>query len=1114
MKTVSFAAGGIRATRFITVAILLLLFSVAPAIKVAAQTISWSPYVTKLTTTSAAINWRGGDQATGTVEYATATYYNTYQRFEKTIASPNPSGAYQHVPLTGLEPNTSYIYRVRPSDNPNVFSNRTFRTMPVSGPFTFIVISDAHAQDKRFKYVADAIVTYETDALFVLDGGDYANYDDETLWTPFFQYGDGVFAKFPLFTTIGNHEYHDPSSGATGPTAAVQYHSSFDIPANGHLNYSFDCSGVRFIILNSPNPDNPNDENPSLALSQSQAPWLEALLKESMQGVFTIHHHPIWRYGRATSDSALEPWETLYHTYPISANFAGHIHNYERHSVQGIPYFVVGNAGGKFEDMNPGDPCPPGYKVGATRQLGYLKVTVDPANNTATAQEFFVAWVETDTSETATVHDPPVLFDTITFPLSPQSSPVYYSSGDSGGCFIATAAFGSYLHPAVKPLRDFRDKFLITNHYGRSFVTWYYKTSPPLADFIRTSVILKTLARIMLLPAVLFACLCLKIGVLPTLLVLLLTVAGSYLLITLIRGKNGRARILFLRGNFLFPLLAVLIISGCSSESTTLTTGFTLRTSSPQVLFSTYLGGSRSFVSYSSPYTFAQNTASDGQGNSYVTGATRVSDLPVTGNAYQSAPAAGSHLSAFVAKYDPTGKILWCTYLGGNNKNMGTGIAAMPDGGVVIVGFTSSDSAGPFPAMNPCQPSTNGLTDYFVAVFAANGTLRYSTYLGGSGVEGDSTFSDDNSNGNNVSVDAQGLVYLTGTTNSAGTGNGATQFPLTPNAQQPVFGGNPTDNTDAFLAIIDPSKSGSASLVYASFLGGKTNEKGHGVAVNASGGLISVAGYTDSIDFPTTGNAYRNSPPPSGWHSNGYITQFVSSVPGSPSSHYTLGYSTYLGGNSAVSRDDTYGITLTSDGLIVATGRTQSVDFPMLDSTHPSIYNSAPNPTVTVRNDQPYLVKINPSLSKTASLVYATFLGGGSTTGGGGAFGTSVAVDSSGSTYVGGETGSQGVQFTPSSIPVVAPELFPYTQDALFTTLRGSFDALLMQISPDGATLTFSTFFGGSGTDRAYGLALDPSGNIVLSGLTSSANFPVVNAAQTWPGNSGYLNAFIAKFGR
>lgn len=400
----------------------------------------WAPWVTKPTTHSATVNWRAEDLGSGSVEYATSSYYKKHQRFKKTVAS-QITGPYQHVQLIGLEPNTSYIYRVRPSDNPDAFSNRTFRTMPVSGSFTFIVISDAHAQDKRFKYVADAIAANETDALFILDGGDYANYDDESLWTPFFQYGDGMLAKFPLFTAIGNHEYHDPTSGATEPTAAVQYHSSFNIPTDWPLNYFFDCSGIRFIILNSPDPNSANDEDPSLALSQSQAPWLESLLKKNMRGVFTIHHHPIWHYGRATSDSALQPWETLYHQYHISANFAGHIHNYERLSVRGIPYFVIGNAGGKFADLTAGDAYPACYLLGETRQLGYLKVTVHPEKNRATAQEIFVAWVEEDNSETATVYDPPVIADVITFPLKRAGrSPKGWSSPDVSDPILSSGA--------------------------------------------------------------------------------------------------------------------------------------------------------------------------------------------------------------------------------------------------------------------------------------------------------------------------------------------------------------------------------------------------------------------------------------------------------------------------------------------------------------------------------------------------------------------------------------------------------------------------------------------------------------------------------------------------
>ena len=149
--------------------------------------------------------------------------------------------------------------------------------------------------------------------------------------------------------------------------------------------------------------------------------------------------------------------------------------------------------------------------------------------------------------------------------------------------------------------------------------------------------------------------------------------------------------------------------------------------------------------------------------------------------------------------------------------------------------------------------------------------------------------------------------------------------------------------TDAFLTIIEsPARAAQTSLVYSSFLGGEDDEKGHGVTVNAAGSLITVVGYTKSSDFPTTTNAYRSYPAPSGFTSNGFVAQFTSSLPGDPSSQYTTRYSTYLGADSSEARDDTYGVALDPKGLIVATGRTQSADFPMIDPNAPSIYNSAP----------------------------------------------------------------------------------------------------------------------------------------------------------------------------
>lgn len=78
-------------------------------------------------------------------------------------------------------------------------------------------------------------------------------------------------------------------------------------------------------------------------------------------------------------------------------------------------------------------------------------------------------------------------------------------AGDSAavGCFIATAAYGSYLDSHVNVLRDFRDEYLLTNTIGKAFVSFYYRTSPPIAHYIGQHEITRTATRFVLTPIVL-----------------------------------------------------------------------------------------------------------------------------------------------------------------------------------------------------------------------------------------------------------------------------------------------------------------------------------------------------------------------------------------------------------------------------------------------------------------------------------------------------------------------------------------------------------------------------------------------------------------------------------
>jgi uncharacterized repeat protein (TIGR02543 family)/uncharacterized delta-60 repeat protein len=118
------------------------------------------------------------------------------------------------------------------------------------------------------------------------------------------------------------------------------------------------------------------------------------------------------------------------------------------------------------------------------------------------------------------------------------------STGGGGGgkgiCFIATAAYGSPLHPHVEILRDFRDKYLMPSKIGRMMVSLYYKYSPSLANFISKHKVLKVVVQITLLPLVVFSYSMVHFGLIVTVVMLIMTFMIPIFFIWTCRSKLRR----------------------------------------------------------------------------------------------------------------------------------------------------------------------------------------------------------------------------------------------------------------------------------------------------------------------------------------------------------------------------------------------------------------------------------------------------------------------------------------------------------------------------------------------------------------------------------------------
>jgi len=461
----------------------------------------------------------------------------------------------------------------------------------------------------------------------------------------------------------------------------------------------------------------------------------------------------------------------------------------------------------------------------------------------------------------------------------------------------------------------------------------------------------------------------------------------------------------------------------------------------PVLVYSTYLGGS--------DFDAAEALAIDGSSNLYLTGETVSPNFPRDGTSHGSA---GSY-DAFVTKLNADGTApVYSTYLGGSGDDFGQGIAVDTAGNAYVTGMTDSSN---FPPVNASQPSIGSafVPDAFVVKLGTTGSLVYSTYFGGPGTE----------SGNAIAVDGSGNAYVTGETGSG------PQFP-----KQSPFQNNAGGGLDAFVAKFTPS----GSVAYASWLGGRDDDRATAISVDASGNVY-ICGEVFSLDGLTSSFPVVNALQPSygGYDSDGFVAKINSS--GS-----TVVFATFLGGED---NDSAFGITVDTNNNVYVTGSTRSTTFPVTRNAQQSVISGGGDFYTT----DAFVTKIQ---SNGTSLVYSTYLGGTEDDSG-----ASVAVDNDGAIYLAGATLSDD---------------FPITIGADQFEMGNGSSAFVSKINPAApgpSGLIYSSYFGGSDSSEGTHITVDGNDNFYVCGFCDSTNL-LTTAGVAQPNfGGGFDDAFVAK---
>lgn len=354
----------------------------------------------------------------------------------------------------------------------------------------------------------------------------------------------------------------------------------------------------------------------------------------------------------------------------------------------------------------------------------------------------------------------------------------------------------------------------------------------------------------------------------------------------------------------------------------------TKRHGASSLVYSTYFGGNDTDLVY--------GVAIDDDGNAYITGSTKSSDMPIKPDPGAYDDIYDGDYDGFITKLNPAGNdLVYSTYFGTTGAGeLGQGIAVNSSGSAYVTGYTAA--SGNIETKNGFQDISDYYSGLFIKLSADGAQLEYGTMFGG-------TFLLHYDFGRGIAVDNAGNAYICGHTRSVDLQTKSGNFDVTHNGID-----------DAIILKIDPDSVGLASLIYGTYVGGTGGDYAKKITLDSANKAY-ITGYTTSTDFPLSADPMDDTRDGS---RDAFV--FVLSADGNDNV-----YATYLGGND---EEEGFGIGVVSDGSIYVAGHTKSTNFPVttdaFQSTHDAEWDV-------------FVIKLDPSQADSASQVlFSTYLGG------------------------------------------------------------------------------------------------------------------------------------------